>query len=63
MSVQKCTLDKKAKTLTIVMSLDEPKASQSGKTVVIASTHGNAAAGCEYDGKPITIGVNAYYKP
>ena len=38
------------------------RASNSGKTTVIASTNGNIMAGIEYNGKPVTIGLNAYYK-
>lgn len=60
----KATIDKKAKTLTIVIDLQTPAASASGKTMVIASTRGNVSLpDCTYDGKPLTIGLNAYFKP
>lgn len=56
------TVDKKKKTLTIVLPLEErPMLSASGKNYTIASTRGNYRSGELYDGKPITIGVNAYY--
>ena len=52
------------KELVIRIDLEaNPGPSASGKTIVIASTHGNQAAGIEYKGKPVTIGLNAYTKP
>jgi hypothetical protein len=43
--------------------LEKPTPSASGKTLVVASTRGNAVTTAEVDGKPITIGLNAYIKP
>jgi hypothetical protein len=38
-----------------------PRPSKSGKTTVIATTSGNQTfSDVIYDGKPVTIGVNAY---
>lgn len=34
--------------------------SASGKTLVVASTHGNKQTDVKIDGKPVTIGLNAY---
>ena len=48
--------------LTIVIDLQEPTPSASGKTLVVATTHGNVATECIVDGKPVTIGLNAYIK-
>jgi hypothetical protein len=45
------------------MDLEDPKPSASGKTMVVASTHGNMTTDARIDGKPIIIGVNAYIKP
>ena len=59
----KVTIDEKAKTITITMPLTEPKQSKSGKTMVIASTNGNQATEAKYQGKVITLGLNAYFKP
>lgn len=56
------TVDKKKKTLTIVLPLQDPTPSGSGKNLVIATTRGNMVTDAEYDGEPITIGVNAYFK-
>lgn len=53
-------IDEKAKTLTIVMPLGEPTPSASGKTLVVASTRGNVKTAALVDGKPVTIGLNAY---
>jgi hypothetical protein len=37
-----------------------PVRSTSGKTLVVASTHGNKQTEVEVDGKPVVVGVNAY---
>jgi hypothetical protein len=37
-----------------------PTISASGKTLVVASSRGNVRLPVEYDGKPITVGFNAY---
>lgn len=58
----KVTINEKAKTLTIEMALEEPRESSSGKTLVIASSHGNQKTGQTYKGSEITVGVNAYIK-
>ena len=36
--------------------------SKSGKSIVIASSHGNVPTTATFDGKPVTIGLNAYVK-
>jgi hypothetical protein len=48
--------------LLIEIDLEKPAPSSSGKTLVVASTHGNIVTSAEVDGKPITIGLNAYIK-
>jgi hypothetical protein len=40
----------------------QPVPSASGKTLVIASTHGNVSTDVMVEGKPLTIGLNAYIK-
>jgi hypothetical protein len=53
----------KGDNLIITLPLEkEPRPSTSGKTLVVATTHGNVQLGAEYKGKPVTIGVNAYIK-
>ena len=48
--------------LVITINLNPPRPSASGKTLVVASTGGNVATSATIDGKPITIGLNAYIK-
>jgi hypothetical protein len=48
--------------LFIEIDLEKPTPSSSGKTLVVASTHGNTVTTAEVDGKPVTIGLNAYVK-
>lgn len=48
--------------LFIEIDLQEPTPSASGKTLVVASTRGNVVTKAEVDGKPVTIGLNAYIK-
>jgi len=38
------------------------RASKSGKSTVVASTGGNQPTACQYEGKPIIVGVNAYVR-
>lgn len=53
----------KDKKLCIEIDLDEPTPSSSGKTLVVASTRGNTVTTAEVNGKPVSIGLNAYIKP
>jgi hypothetical protein len=46
--------------LIITCDLDEPVPSASGKTLVVASTRGNMKTDLKVNGKPLTIGLNAY---
>ena len=49
--------------LLIEIDLEKPTPSSSGKTLVVASTHGNIVTSAKVDDKPLTIGLNAYIKP
>ena len=52
------------KNLVITIPLTEPTPSASGKTLVVASTHGNTEfPDAKVNGKPVIIGLNAYIKP
>lgn len=53
-------IDKAKREVSIILDLDTPTESKSGKTLVLASTRGNAVSGERYDGKPVVVGVNAY---
>ena len=48
--------------LIISIDLQEPTPSASGKTLVVATTHGNTPTQCIVNGKPVIIGLNAYIK-
>ena len=38
----------------------KPIRSATGKTLMVASSHGNKQTEVEIDGKPVIVGVNAY---
>ena len=53
----------KNKKLIITIPVNEkPTPSASGKTLVIASSHGNQQTTVMVDGKPVMVGVNAYIR-
>lgn len=49
--------------LVIRLNLQEPTASASGKTLVVASSRGNVTTDAEVAGQKVVIGVNAYIYP
>ncbi|MBV5303631.1 MAG: hypothetical protein JZU70_05455 [Chlorobium sp.] len=53
----------KGNKLCLEIDLEKPTPSSSGKNLVVASTHGNSGTNVEVNGKPVTIGLNAYIKP
>jgi hypothetical protein len=53
----------KDNTLFIEIPLEKPRPSASGKTLVVATTSGNITTTALVNGKPVTIGLNAYIKP
>ena len=55
-------IDKAAKTLTLVLDLQEPTPSATGKTLVVATTHGNQPSEVMIGGQPLIVGVNAYIR-
>lgn len=57
-----CKVDEQRKVLIITVDLQEPTPSASGKTLVVATTHGNQASGINVQGKPLIVGVNAYLR-
>ena len=40
----------------------QPVSSASGKTLVVASSHGNKVTDLQVAGKAVTVGVNAYIR-
>jgi hypothetical protein len=57
------TAEIKGNNLVITIPMQDPRPSASGKTLVVATTGGNIATTATVNGKPVTIGVNAYIKP
>ena len=55
-------LEVKGNQLIITVDLQTPAPSASGKTLVVASSHGNQATTAIIDGKPVVVGFNAYIK-
>ena len=45
--------------LVITIPMQQPTPSASGKTLVVASTHGNQVTSTLVNGKPVTLGLNA----
>ena len=56
----KVAVDKRENTLTITMPLQSARASASGKTKVIASTHGCHVTELKRLGRPIVVTANAF---
>jgi hypothetical protein len=54
------TINKPENTLTITMPLQSARASASGKTKVIASTHGCHVTDLKRLGRPIVVSANAF---
>jgi len=52
----------KGKELIITVEMQTPTPSASGKSLVIASSHGNQRTTARIDGKPVIVGLNAYIK-
>ena len=55
-------VEQKENKLYIEIDLEKPTRSTSGKTLVVASTRGNVVTDVMVEGKPVTIGINAYTK-
>ena len=59
----KVEVDKKTNELVIRMALQEPTRSASGKTLVVASSHGGVATAAIIDGKPVKVNATAWIQP
>ena len=46
--------------LIVEIDMQAPEPSSSGKTLVVASSHGNQATEAEVNGKKVIVGLNAY---
>ena len=62
MGEMKCTIEGKELVVRIPLN-DPPQRSATGKTMVVASSHGNQPTECKVDGQTVVVGMNAYYKP
>ncbi len=51
---------KDGKLLIAIPINDPPKASESGKSLVVATTHGNQKTEVEFKGKKLVVGLTAY---
>jgi len=49
--------------LIVRVPLQKPAPSSTGKTLVVASSHGNVTTGAMVAGKPVVVGINAYIRP
>ncbi len=49
--------------LIVTIPMGTPRPSSSGKTMVVATSGGNVITSAVVNGKPVTIGLNAYIKP
>jgi hypothetical protein len=52
----------KGNMLIIEIEMCKPTPSATGKTLVVASTHGNQPTAVLVQGKPVVIGLNAYIR-
>ena len=52
----------KGNELIITVEMQTPTPSASGKTLVVASSHGNQTTTAIVDGMPVIVGLNAYIK-
>jgi hypothetical protein len=55
------TAEIKGNKLIVTIDLETPRPSASGKTLIVAT--GNLKGGAVLNGKPVTIGLNAYIQP
>jgi len=62
MAAREMTVKQEGDVLVIRLPMQEPTPSSSGKTMVVATTHGNVVTNIKVDGKPVKIGINAFVK-
>ena len=61
-SKERMKVEIKGNELIITVEMQKPTPSASGKTLVVASSHGNQTTTAIIDGKPVIVGFNAYIK-
>ena len=60
--IKKMKVEIKNGCLVIEMPMGSLAPSKSGKTLLVASSHGNQPTAALVDGKPVVVSVNAYVK-
>jgi len=60
--LREINIDQDTKKSTLVLNLQEPTPSSSGKTLVIVTTHGNVTTDAKIQDKPMSVGINAYIR-
>jgi len=61
-TAKKLTASIEGKFIVIRVPLNsKPTPNASGKTLVVATSHGNKQTEIEVQGKPVFVGVNAYF--
>ena len=48
--------------LTLAIKLQNPAPSTTGKTLIVATTHGCVPTPAVVNGKPVTVSINAFIK-
>lgn len=56
-------MDKERKCIVIELPVEKPRPSASGKTTLIASTHGLVAGDASYSGRSVVVVANAFVYP
>jgi hypothetical protein len=51
------------KNLVVTIPMQDPTPSATGKTMVVATSRGNAPTEAKVGGKTVIVGLNAYIKP
>lgn len=59
----KVEFGKDKKSLVITINLQAPSESKSGKTLLVATTHGAQATSITIQDRPVIVSLNAYIKP
>jgi hypothetical protein len=54
---------RKGEVLRIELSLEKPQPSKSGKTMLVASTHGVKTTDVQCDGRSVVVVANAFVYP
>ena len=52
----------KGNILVIEIDMQKPTPSATGKTLVVASSHGNQPTAAQVSGRPVIVGLNAYIR-